>query len=603
MTLNTIILALIILLLLAAGAEAADFAIVKHGKSAYQIVVPTNLSPELSYAAQELQQLLLDISSVKLPIVPETRSVSGPAFLLGHAKKVSIGLVNKAKRLGEDGVLIKTIGKNIVLLGGGDRGQLYSVYVLMERFLGCRFLANDCTIIPKKDILTLPDIDYSYAPPFIYRETLYNDAARWSFAARQRLNGSNMAQCLYIPVSATGEKIKGILIQPFVHSAAALIPADKYFASHPEYFGLVKGQRHAAVIGGQLCFTNPDVLKISIDQVMKWLDATPNVMSVDVSQNDAYPGSSGACECENCQAVVKEEGAQHGPILRFVNAIADAVAKKYPGKYVDTLAYDYTVATPRVTKPRDNVVIRLCHYACYFHGIEGETLGTEYRQAIDDWRKVAKNLFVWHYGTNFWHYLAPNPNLEALAKDIKFYNSHGVNGLMLQGNIQSPGGELAEFRQYLASQLMWDPTLDPMKIRQDFCEGYYGPASKDALEFLASMDSFGRSIKQHIPMNGWNPPDVTTPEFVSASMATLNRAFSNAKTEVYRNRIEKLLLPFWYVQLSWPDKYGVSKEECRAITARVKSVMKVNNITTISEGPPNATDFITRMEAAYGTSN
>lgn len=595
-----LILASVILVLFSIGIEAAETVITKSGKSSYRIIIPDNPSTELNYAAQELQKLLLDISSVKIPIIEENLAGSGPAFLLGRTKKTNIGLVKKAKRLGEDGVLIKTVGKNVILIGGGDRGQLYSVYVLFEHFLGCRFLAHDCTITPKKNTLTLPTINYAYTPPFIYREELYYDSSKWNFAARQRLNGSNMAQCLTIPLSAIGEKIKGILIQPFVHTVAALVPMDKYFPVHPEYFGLVKGERHAAVIGGQLCFTNPDVLKISTDQVLKWVEGNPDVTSVDVSQNDAYPGYSGACECESCQAVIKEEGAQHAPILRFVNAIADAVAEKYPCKYIDTLAYDYSVTTPKITKPRDNVIIRLCHYACYFHGIEGEALGTEYRSSIDDWRKVAKNLWVWHYGTNFWHYLAPNPNLEALARDIKFYNFHGVNGMMLQGNIQSTGGEMAEMRQYLASQLMWDPTQDPMLIRNDFCEGYYGHAAKDALDFFAHMDAFGRSIKQHIPMNGWNPPDVTPADFVSDGMVILNRAFKNAGDDVHKNRIEKLMLPLWYMQLSWPDKYGVSKDDCRTITARVKKMMKLNGITTISEGPPNANDFIARMETAYG---
>ena len=35
-------------------------------------------------------------------------------------------------------------------------------------------------------------------------------------------------------------------------------------------------------------------------------------------------------------------------------------------------------------------------------------------------RKLTRRIFIWHYGTNFAHYLAPNPNLIGLAKDIKF---------------------------------------------------------------------------------------------------------------------------------------------------------------------------------------
>lgn len=50
-------------------------------------------------------------------------------------------------------------------------------------------------------------------------------------------------------------------------------------------------------------------------------------------------------------AVVKEEGSQHGTIMRFVNAIVDAVAEKYPNKMVDTLAYAYSTKPSAITKP------------------------------------------------------------------------------------------------------------------------------------------------------------------------------------------------------------------------------------------------------------
>ena len=592
-------LSAVLFLAISACTGPVELAVSQEGQSQYQIVIRNDPSPVLKYAAAELQTFLQETLGVQLPIVTERQAGRGPAFLLGPSKLVRAGLIREARTLGEDGVLLKTAGKNIVLLGGGERGQLYSVYVFLERYLGCRFLARDCSVAPKRPELKLPKIDYRYTPPFIYRETLYHDAGQWDFAARQRLNGSNMNQVLGLPWGEIKEIATGILIFPFAHSACYMVPPDKYFADHPEYFGLVNGKRQAAVISGQLCYTNPDVLKICIDETLKLFKDHPEIASVDISQNDSWPDRSGACECEKCTAIVKEEEAQHGPILRFVNAVADAVAEKYPGKYIDTLAYSYAIAAPKFTKPRDNVIIRLCHFACYFHGIEGEELGAEYRKAIEDWRRVAKNVFVWHYGTNFWNYLAPNPNLTALAKDIKYYVSHGINGLMVQGDIQSSGGELAEFRQYLVSQLMWDPTLDPITVRTDFCRGYYGPAADDALEFLGLMDSSARAMTKHIPMNGWKPPDVTTAEFVSNGLSILNRALAKAPDDVIRNRVEKLLLPLWFVQLSWPDLYGLSKEDGRTVLARFRNVAKANSITTISEGPPDLDNFVARMEAMY----
>jgi hypothetical protein len=411
-----------------------------------------------------------------------------------------------------------------------------------------------------------------------------------------------------------------------VHTASAIAPEEQYFAKHPEYYGLVKGKRHAAVIGGQLCLTNPDVLALAKEKALEWIGRHPELTTVDISQNDAYPGSSGACECPACRAIVKEEGTQQGPILRFVNEIADAVKAKYPGKFVDTLAYDYTIVPPRLTRPRDNVIIRLCHYGCYFHGIEGEDMSRNFRAAVGEWPKLAKHVWVWHYGTNFWHYLAPNPNLEALVKDFRYYAAHGIDGLMLQADIQSPGGELAELRQYLATQLMWDPAADPMAIRSDFCAGYYGPAAGEVLQFLALMDRLKDTNGVHAPTNGWEPEKVATPEFVAEGLSILERALGKtgagtdagksaveggaggaggaggpAGGNVWRGRVEKLLVPLWYVRLGWPDRYGLSKEAGRELLARFKAVVSAFKITNESEGPTGNMDrFLAAMEAKFG---
>jgi len=176
------ILALLALPVHSAGTELV---LAKDGRSHYRIVVPDGKSSAVDYAAAELQRFLRDISGARLEIITEQQAGSGPAILLGASRRVEkTGLIAEAKKLTGDGVLVKTVGNDIVLLGHGDRGQLNSVYTFLERFLGCRFLAYDCTVTPKKNVLTLPQIDYSYSPPFIYREVLAYDASRWEFASR-----------------------------------------------------------------------------------------------------------------------------------------------------------------------------------------------------------------------------------------------------------------------------------------------------------------------------------------------------------------------------------------------------------------------------------
>lgn len=44
------------------------------------------------------------------------------------------------------------------------------------------------------------------------------------------------------------------------------------------------------------------------------------------------------------------------------------------------------------------------------------------------------------------------------------------------------------------------------------------------------------------------------------------------------------MLPYWYMKLSWPDKYGLSAEDGPAIWRDSKRAIEANKITHINEG-------------------
>lgn len=551
-------------------AQGGTALIASGGKSSYAVIVPDEPSPVVAHAARELQRFIRQISGAELGIKRERDAGDRPGFLLGPCKRSS-DLQPRLSALREDGILIKTVGKDVVLLGQNDRGQLYSVYVLLERYFGVRFLARDRTLIPRQRTLRLPEIDYAYAPPFMYRETLYFDSFPRDIATRQRLNG---------PRSECDAEVGGkIQIFPYVHSFCKLVPPEKYYAEHPEYFSLVGGKRTNLTVHGQLCLTNPDVLKIATAQVLKWIEENPDVPIFDVSQNDG----EGACECEKCMAVVKEEGSQHGPILRFVNAIADKVAKEHPDKWIETLSYAYSTKPPAITMPRRNVIIRLCHAGCYFHGFEQCGLGANLATNLADWSKLTENIFIWHYSTNFAHYIAPCQNLDGMVKDIRYYASHNVRGLMVQCDYESPGGELAELRQYLAAQLMWDPSRDPMEIRREFCTGYYGAAAVDVSAYLRLLDDAAEDPDVHA-FGAWDPKGTASPAMVAKGLRILERARRRTLTLEQRGRVDRLFLPLWYVQLTYPDVYGVSPDEAPVVVREFRRIVEMNKITRIREG-------------------
>lgn len=562
--------------------------IAKDCKSEYVIVIPKKATPVVQYAAQELQHFVAEISGVRLTITPEGELLNRPAFLLGLTEK-SIRYLETAelKRLNNDGLLIKTIGNDVVLTGDGGRGQLYSVYELLERYWGVRFLARDCTVVPKQQRLTLPEINYHYSPPFPYRETSYFDSHPKQIAARQRLNG-NAQQCDH----TVGGKFQ---FYPWVHSFYAVVSNEKYFDEHPEFFSLVDGKRNRY---SQLCLTNRDMHRVAIARVLGWLKEKPQVAVVDVSQREG----GRFCECAPCQELVDQEG-EYAPILHFVNKVADAVAEKHPDKWISTLGYNYM--PPKTLRPRSNVILRLTHAGCYIHGATSCSLRGGGAQLFLDsfaaWRKITRNLYIWHYTTNFAHYLAPRRNLNGLPQDLRYYAQHGVDfGVFVQGNSQSRGGELAELRQYLAAKLLWDPTLDANKIREDFCRGYYGPAAESVMEVLRLMDRATGNKDTHL----WASPaprETVSPSYLEEMLKVLGRAQDEAKEQPYLDRVEKLLIPYWYVQLFDPDYYHLGVTDIRKIVTQFERVVAANGITHRREQPiGHLSQWISELKQKYG---
>ena len=134
------------------------------------------------------------------------------------------------------------------------------------------------------------------------------------------------------------------------------MPVATYGETHPEYYALVDGKRKLDGFSGpQLCLTNPDVLALVTEAVLKELEEKPDVENISVSQTD----NDLHCQCEACAAIDEREGTPMGSILTFVNAVADEVANVRPEVSVGTLSYWYSRRPPKHLKPRPNVQIQL----------------------------------------------------------------------------------------------------------------------------------------------------------------------------------------------------------------------------------------------------
>ena len=245
-----------------------------------------------------------------------------------------------------------------------------------------------------------------------------------------------------------------------VHTFHRLVPGEKFFSSHPEYFALRDGIRKQT----QLCLSNEEVLNIVIDSVRTWFERYPDLQVVSVSQDD----NTQYCQCEACSQTDAEEGSPSGSMIRFVNA----VAKEFPDKTISTLAYQHT-RKPCKTKPLDNVLITLCSIECD-RSAPIEEKCTDFAEDLVGWKALTENIRIWDYTTQFTNFLAPFPNIMTLQPNIRFFRDNNAT-LIFEQHSHNPS-ELFELRSWLTAKLLWNPDLETDELITEFTNGYYEEA-------------------------------------------------------------------------------------------------------------------------------
>ena len=573
---------------LLSSALAANVTLAQNGKSGYAIVIGSDASPSERHAAEELQTFLEQISGARLPISTDARP---RMILVGDSGPLRALRLNIPFRdLGPEGFILRTAGPHLVIAGGQLRGSMYGVYTFLER-LGCRWFAPGVSRIPSMRTVAVPPLDETQKPAFEYREPFFSEAADRNWAARNKVNGVLMKLD-----ASTGGKVQ---YYPFVHSFNTLVPPDKYFREHPEYFSLIDGKRRAE--RSQLCLTNPGVLRVGVESVERWIGEHPDATIFSVSQNDW----TGWCECDNCRRVEQEEGGTHsGPLLRYVNALAAEIEKKHPDKLIDTLAYWYTEDPPAKVRPRANVRIRLCPIGvCEAHPYEQCAYSAYFMKNLNAWAKITDKLYIWHYNTNFAHYLLPFPDFDELAADIPMYKDHGVVGLFMEGSVTAGGGaENAELRSYVMAKLLWDPRTDVKRAIDEFHQGFYGQAAAPMLQYFELMHQQVRLPPAGLGRHIWiydspGAPYLNT-DFVNRAAELLRQAESLAGNDAVRTRVRKARLGIDYVRLTRekrfqvdgqsyrPDDLNGLKERWSAFVARLGQF----GITNLSESSPLTRD-------------
>lgn len=408
----------------------------------------------------------------------------GPdAFVAKHAPEID--------KLYADGYIVKLVnsgGRNhIVLAGKIPPSSQWAIEQFLQDYCGVRWLFPDPKygeIVPSQQTITVEStLSKTYEPDFVSRGNLamyYFTPARYYL--RLRVRG-----------------------YPFGEHQLQRIFSTEEFKAHPEWFayfmdnaqtksgrgwenGQPKMRRQWWKYGNgwQICTSNPETVQYAVEHILKKFGNTDyeyyrHSPTVSVGHNDG----AGWCECPECQKLVNSFDPPLTISERWwywVNQVAREVAKTYPDKWVESMAYAASSQPPRFSL-EPNVAITKTF-----------VLDNELDLA-KQWMEKCRSVNIYTY--MFGNYFLGFRHYPHAAKDFLKW---GHEELGAMSHVTECGGDWTFDgpKFHYLQQLHWDVNVDVDVVMDDFCRTWYGP--KAARPMRAFWDRLEKIYERRRPV-------------------------------------------------------------------------------------------------------
>ena len=467
---------------------------------------PVGIAPTASEATraqvEELAEIIEQMCGRRPTIT--TEAAEGRTICVGTvAEFPDAPRVGDLEGEGPEAFVLHSTADRLYIIGNSDLGAQQGIFTLLRQ-LGCRwFFAHEAwTVIPRQRRLQI-DISAIESPDYDYRIIWYG------WGARTEKTGADLGAWW------RHNRMCGWFARDCGHAYANFCPSS-LFEKHPEYFGLVDGRRQAF----QPCTTNPDVIQLAIDYALRRFEQEPerNMLSFDPNDNGEF------CECDRCKAV----GTISDRVFLFANQVAEAVAARFPDKYVGLLAYAWHTEPPSF-KLDPNVYVQLTR------GLRRTEMTWE--EQISAWSEKVSSFGVYDYfSLHEWDGSMPGKakggNLDYLRSSIPFWHSLGATTLDGQSGCNwGPNG----LGYYLAAQLTWDVEADADAIIDDFYAAAFGKAAGPVRRFYER----------------WQEGNEMSERTLVLSYRDLHAARELAGRRRIERRLDHLMMYLHWLRLRW----------------------------------------------------
>ena len=469
----------------AEGFAVKNLTVAGNDISEYTILLPGTTSECTDYAAECLQKYIARACGAELPIVPADTAVGGHKIVLERVMKDSADYAE----FGDESFSIDVAADGTLTIKGGYyRGIMYGTFELLEKYIGYRFLYDNLnytaayvdesrgniTYLAEADSIDIPAGTHDMQKPsFGYRAPFFNGTSAENIAYRKGNDLDEQAKSGNTAFTTPKYGCFGVGVKACHGIDLNVLGAGYDFDGYDP------------ASNEQPCYSDEDFIEYSIERYKGKINAKlaaggvigETVTTIDVSQRD----NAGFCPCRDCQKLNRADGNGYvGSVLTYTNRITEAMEEEYGRELrVSMLAYCGTSAPPKVTRPRENVVISYCFYndlsknACYSHTIDGKSCtgtgrrGTptvsnaQYAAELEGWCNITgkDQIIVWYYpGT--WEFSGMvSPVARNFREDMAYLSSfEQVYGVFTcPSAVAFTAGDLA--MPYLIERLMWNAEM------------------------------------------------------------------------------------------------------------------------------------------------
>ncbi len=245
----------------------------------------------------------------------------------------------------------------------------------------------------------------------------------------------------------------------------------------------------------QPCYSHPDTARAAAENICAWLAEHPGQKSISLIQNDV----GGFCECSSCARANGGRKYQKSEVyFRWVNAVAEKVAEKYPGVLFTAGAYVETKMPPSFRLHKNVIVILTMDlYQC----VVPEIMKRQ-KAYVASWREKAATLGVWDYSWGH-GYVLPRIYFRVHAEMLRYLRRQ--NTLVYFGENECFDAKEGP-KEYLVARLLWDVNADVDALLSDW---YRNCVGEEAAPYLKEYYTLWENV-----MSG--PEIRKTPWFKSA---------------------------------------------------------------------------------------